>query len=96
MSNTFSAVLPGCDITFTLNRLSLRKTNTVIAVVEQINKQGLQAFPKIKEALEVCVAGWSSDQPLSEIDDVLDPKQSLELIGLTLAGNRTNEDERKN
>jgi hypothetical protein len=94
--STFPAVLPGCDITFELNRLSLRKTNAVLAIVDEIKAKGLQAFPRISEALGVCVASWSSPKPLSEIDDVLDPKQSLELIGLTLAGNRTSEDERKN
>jgi hypothetical protein len=52
-------------------------------------------FGQIREALSMCVDSWNIDRPVEDIDDELDLRECIELINLTLAGNQTNEDERK-
>jgi hypothetical protein len=96
---TFQESIPDCDIVFTFNRISMRKQEHVIDLLESfqdvVGSDSKQGFSLIRDAVAMCVSGWSKDTPLSDIDDELDLKQMVQLVNRALSGNSLSEDERK-
>jgi hypothetical protein len=92
---TFKAKIPDCDIEFELKWLSLRRTGEVLSLCKEFRDEGGSAVDKIQQALQICVAGWNRQEPLSEVDDFIDLHQSMMLIRAAMAGNAVSEDERK-
>lgn len=96
---TFEGGIAESDLVFTFNRLSMRSQEHVIDLVESFREVVAQdrkrGFALIREAVAICVSGWSSDKPLSDIDTELDLKQMTQLVNVALSGNALSEDERK-
>jgi hypothetical protein len=96
---TFQGSIPDCDIVFTFNRISMRKQERVMELLEDfkatVGDDRKKGFDSIREAVAMCVSGWSKDTPLSDIDDELDLKQMVQVVNQALSGNSLSEDERK-
>jgi hypothetical protein len=96
---TFEGSIQDCDIVFTFNRISMRKQERVMELLESfqsvVSSDRKRGFSLIREAVAMCVSGWSKDTPLSDIDDELDLKQMVQVVNQALSGNSLSEDERK-
>ena len=96
---TFEGSIPDCDIVFTFNRISMRKQEHVMDLLESfqavVSSDRHRGFSIIRDAVAMCVAGWSKGTPLRDIDDELDLKQMVRLVNQALSGNSLSEDERK-
>jgi hypothetical protein len=96
---TFEGSILDCDIVFTFNRISMRKQEHVMDLLESfqsvVSSDRKKGFSIIRDAVSTCVAGWSKDAPLSDIDDELNLKQMVLLVNRALSGNSLSEDERK-
>lgn len=90
---TFSVTVAG--IQFEVRRLRMRQQEKISDLLMAFREAKQTGFGQIREALEMCVDSWSIDRPIADVDDELDLRECVELINLTLAGNQTNEDDRK-
>lgn len=90
---TFSVTVAG--IAFEVRRLRMRQQEEVAELLSTFREAKESGYGQIRKALEICVQSWNVDRPLSDIDDELDLRECIELVSLTMAGNQTNEDDRK-
>lgn len=90
--------IEGRDIPFELNRLSLRKKNEMLGLMESIVKktEGANVYEKIESGLQMCVSSWDGGRPIPEImDEIIEADDAMKIIQETMRGNQITEDERK-
>lgn len=97
MSNTFPVVLPGCDITFQVSKLSFNQQERAIILLGGLEKSESQKqrFEAVRELMSIAVAGWNRPEPIESWGDQIDMEKALQLIEACVKGNTTSEDERK-
>ncbi len=88
---TFEVTLPDCETVFVCNRVSFRTFKQLIKLVEAIRTSGVSSKTNelIDEALALCVPN------ASEIEDLIDFTQSMQLIAEVVKGGKVSESERK-
>lgn len=95
--NCFPVQISGNPITFQCRAVKLRQSKQLVALLDVIKTGGMtsQATESIVKALEIAVAGWDRPEPLSEIDNFVDTREAMELIGKALIGNKPTDEEKK-
>lgn len=95
--NCFPVQIPGNPITFQCRSVKLRQFRQLVSLLEAIKAGGMtpQATESMIEALSIAVSGWDRPEPISEIENFVDAREAMELIGKALTGNRPTEEEKK-
>lgn len=93
---TFKATIDGSEIEFDLKQLKFRDQEEVISLVSVISSQGKsETIKAIRQAMEICLSGWSLEKPIDKWDEELDIVQAIQLVNRCLQGNSPSETERK-
>lgn len=89
---TFEIKLPDCETVFVCKRVSLRDFKKLIAILEQIKASSVsvKTLDLISEALSVSVVSPSTD-----LDELIDFTQSMQLVSEIIKGGKVNDAERK-
>lgn len=89
--------IDGSEVEFYPKRLKFRDQEQVIDLVAKIASGGQpkQQASAIREAIKICVAGWSKQEPIDDWDLELDLVQAVKLVHACLGGNQVSEAERK-
>lgn len=89
--------IEGSDVEFYPKRLKFRDQERVIDLVADIASGGKpkQQASAIREAIRICVSGWSKPEPIDDWDLELDLVQAVKLVHACLGGNQVSEIERK-
>lgn len=93
---TFTAKIDGCEIEFQLKELRFRDQEQVISLVSVISTDGRSdAIKAIRQAMQICLAGWNLDKSIEAWDEEIDIAQAIRLVNKCLQGNTPSEAERK-
>ena len=97
MHNTFDGKIEGIEAVFQFNRLKFRQTEKVLSLIEEFQKGSSPKvqFAAIREALGICVAGWSRSEPISDWDTILDLQEAVKVLNQALKGNNPSEADAK-
>ena len=91
-----TATIDDCEITFYLKQLKFRDLEQVISLVSEISQGAkFEAIKAIRQAMQICLAGWSLDKPIEDWDQEIDITQAIKLVNRCLQGNTPSETERK-
>lgn len=94
--NTFDGTVDGIEAVFQFHRLKFRQTEKVLSLIEGF-RSGTDPKPlaAIREAIGICVSGWSRSEPIEDWDLVLDLQQAVKVLNVALRGNNPSEADAK-
>lgn len=95
-AKSFPAKIDGSEIEFQLKQLKFRDQEQVVSLVGVVSEKGnAGALSAIRQAMQICLVGWSLDRPVDEWDQELDIVQAIQVVNACLTGNVPSETERK-
>ena len=94
--NTFDGTVDGIEAVFQFHQLRFRQTEKVLSLIEGF-RSGTSPKPlaAIREAIGICVSGWSRSEPIDDWDLVLDLQQAVKVLNRALQGNNPSEADAK-
>jgi hypothetical protein len=93
---SFPAKIDDCEIEFQLKQLKFRDQEEVVSLVGIVSQQGkTEALKAIRQAMQICLVGWSLEKPVEQWDEELDIVQAIQVVNQCLKGNTPTETERK-
>ena len=96
-ADSFPIKIDSSEITFYCKRLRLRQFRELVQILESVKQKGMtvDALDAIHQGIKMVITGWDAPEDISQLDDVVDPREAMELIGKALVGMKASEDDQK-
>ena len=96
-NETFEGSVDGIEAVFQFKKLKFRQTEKVLSLIEDF-RSGNNAKKQvgcIREAFDICVAGWSRSEAIEDWDLVIDLQEAVKVLNVALKGHHPNEADAK-